>query len=67
MQQYTRCAECGRPFDENVDRAAFQDHFKGQFNYDERRDKLCFACACLTAASGLWHSKDIAAKIAGQA
>ena len=57
MQQDTRCAECGRPFDESVVRAAFQEKFKGKFDCGERAEGLCFACACLTAERGYFTAE----------
>ena len=65
MLQDTECAECGRPFDENVVRAAFQERFKDRLDYDVRRDRLCFACACLTAVSGQWYSEETAVENVG--
>lgn len=66
MKQDTKCAECGRLFDENVVHAAFQERFRDQLDYDERRDRLCFACACLTAVSRQWRSEETAVENARQ-
>ena len=67
MDRNTKCTECGRRFDMGVVRAAFQEHFEGRFDYDGRRERLCFACACLAAARGRWHVEDNAALTAGKA
>ena len=55
MQKNTKCTKCGKLFDVDIVRAAFNERYVGMFDYDERGDeRVCYACACLMADRGRW-------------
>lgn len=56
MNKNAKCPECGETFDVDVVRSAFNDQYKGQYDYDQRAgERLCYPCACLAADRGMWQ------------